>query len=107
MNIDLNMITSNAAIAVPIVIAVVQAIKLTGWIEDHYAPLLAIGVGIVIGFFGNHENPDMTTTVLSGALYGLMSSGLYSGVKTTMLARMRMREKKQQQKYYNHHKDNH
>lgn len=100
MNFDLNVITSNAIVIVPIIIALVQAVKLTGWVKDHYSPLLAIGIGVIIGFLGDHENPDMTLTILSGAVYGLMASGLYSGVKTTMVAHMRMREERKQDKVY-------
>lgn len=98
MNFDLSVITSNAIVIVPIVIALVQAVKLTGWVKDHYSPLLAIGIGIIIGFLGDHENPDMTATILSGAVYGLMASGLYSGIRTTMVAHARMKEEKQRNK---------
>jgi uncharacterized protein YoaH (UPF0181 family) len=95
MNLDLTAITSNAIVLVPIVIAIVQAIKLTGWIPDHFAPLLSILVGVIIGFLGDHHNNDLTLTILSGAVYGLMASGLYSGVKTTMIAHEQMKEQKQ------------
>ena len=96
MNIDLDMITTNALVAVPIVIALVQAIKLTGFIKDHFSPLVAIAVGIVIAFIGNNGMNDLSRTMLSGVVFGLMSSGLYSGVKTTMVAHMEMKEKKRQ-----------
>ena len=96
MNLDLSVITTNAIVIVPIVIAIVQAIKLTGWIPDHFSPLLAIGVGVIIGFLGDHDNHDLTLTILSGAVYGLMASGLYSGVKTTMVAHQQMKEQRKQ-----------
>jgi hypothetical protein len=96
MNLDLSHITSNAIIAVPIIIAIIQAIKLTGKLPDHYAPIASIIVGILIGWLGDHSNPDLTSTILTGAIYGLMSSGLYSGVKTTMLAHQEMQEKQKQ-----------
>jgi hypothetical protein len=98
MNLDLSVITTNAIVIVPIVIALVQAIKLTGWIPDHFSPLLSIGIGIIIGFLGDHDNSDLTLTVLSGAVYGLMASGLYSGVKVTMLAHQQMKEQRKQKK---------
>lgn len=98
MNLDLSAVTTNAIIIVPIVIALVQAIKLTGWIPDHFSPLLAIAVGIIIGFLGDHNNDDLTLTILSGAIYGLIASGLYSGVKTTMLAHQQMEQEKQDKK---------
>jgi uncharacterized membrane protein len=53
---------------------------------DRFAPLISIGVGIIIGFLADHNNADLTATILSGAMYGLMASGLYSGLKTTMAA---------------------
>lgn len=96
MNLNLSTITANAIVIVPIIIAVVQAIKLTGWIPDHFSPLLAIGIGILVGWLGDHDNPDLTVTLLSGAVYGLMASGLYSGIQTTMQAHQRMKQEKQQ-----------
>jgi hypothetical protein len=97
MNLDLSVITTNAIVIVPIVIAIVQAIKLTGWIPDHFSPLLAIAIGVIIGFLGDHHNNDLSLTILSGAVYGLMASGLYSGVKVTMEAHQQMKEQKKQQ----------
>ena len=106
MNLDLTAITTNAIVLVPIVIAIVQAIKLTGWIPDHFAPLLSIAVGVVIGFLGDHDNSDLTLTILSGAVYGLMASGLYSGVKTTMIAHQQMKEQKQNKRNKKNNSDN-
>jgi hypothetical protein len=95
MNFDLTVITANALVIVPIVIALTQAIKLTGFIPDHFSPLLAIGIGIIIGFLGDHDNGDLTVTILSGAVYGLMASGLYSGIKTQIRAHQEMKQKRQ------------
>lgn len=91
MNFDLDIIMTNALVIVPIVIAITQAIKLTGFVRDHFAPLVSIGVGILIGWIGHHENPDLSTILLGGTIYGLIASGLYSGVKTTMIARSRQK----------------
>jgi uncharacterized membrane protein (DUF441 family) len=77
-------------VLVPVIIAIVQAIKLTGWVKDHYSPLLAIGVGIIISWLGDN-NQNFSVILLNGAVYGLISSGLYSGVKTTMQARNRQK----------------
>lgn len=92
MNFDLSVITTNAIIIVPVVIALVQAIKLTGWIKEHYAPLLSIGMGILVSFLSGHDTANLTGLILSGAIYGLIASGLYSGVKTTMVAQARMKQ---------------
>lgn len=95
MNFDLSVITTNAIVIVPIIIAVVQAIKLTGKIPDHFSPLLAILIGVLIGWISDHDTLDLSTTLLSGVVYGLMASGLYSGIQTTMRARQRQKEKKE------------
>ena len=95
MNFDLSVITANAIVIVPIIIALVQAIKLTGFIPDHFSPLLAIAIGILIGWLGDHDNPDFSVTLMSGVVYGLMASGLYSGIQTTMRAHQRLKEKRQ------------
>jgi hypothetical protein len=94
LNFDLSLITTNALVLVPIVIAIVQAIKLTGWIKDHYTPLLSIGVGILVAFVGYNQAPNIGNILMSGAVYGLMASGLYSGVKTTMVAHARMKSER-------------
>lgn len=86
MNINLDIISASSLVVVPIIIAVVQAIKLTGWVQDKFAPIVSIGIGVVIGFIANHNTADLSNTILSGVMYGLMASGLYSGVKTTMNA---------------------
>jgi F0F1-type ATP synthase assembly protein I len=97
MNFDLSVVTTNAIVLVPIIVAIVQAIKLTGWVKEHFAPLLAIVIGVIIGWLGDHSNPDLTSTLLTGTVYGLMASGLYSGVKTTMQAHQQMKAKEQMQ----------
>ena len=79
MNFDLNLsaLTTNALVVVPIIIAIVQAIKLTGWVQDHFSPLLAIGVGIIIAWLGDTHGTTLGSTLLAGDCYGLISSGLY------------------------------
>jgi len=84
MNLDLTSITTSAIAIVPIIIAVVQAIKLTGKVKNQFAPLISIAVGMAIAFLAHHDSVDLTSTLLTGVIYGLISSGLYSGVKTTM-----------------------
>jgi hypothetical protein len=86
MNIDYDIINASSLVVVPVIIAVVQAIKLTGWLNDKFAPIVSIGIGIIIGFIANHDSGDLSNTILGGVVFGLMASGLYSGVKTTMQA---------------------
>ena len=95
MNFDLDVITSNAIVIVPVVVAIVQAIKLTGYIPDHFAPILSIVVGMLISLLGDNNNPDFSVILMSGIVYGLMASGLYAGVKTTMVAHSRMKAQKE------------
>lgn len=91
MTIDLDIIRASSLVVVPIIVALVQAIKMTGWVQDKYAPLVSIGIGILIGFFADHDTLDWSGMVLGGAIYGLMASGLYSGIKTTQYAIMKER----------------
>jgi ABC-type uncharacterized transport system permease subunit len=97
MNFDLSVISANSIIIVPIVIALVQAIKMMPWVKHHYSPLISIAVGILIGFLADHNNHDFSLTLLSGVVYGLIASGLYSGVKSTMVARIRMEEQRKRE----------
>ena len=94
MNIDLDIISASSLVVVPIIIAVVQAIKLTGWLADKYAPIASILVGVLIGFIANHNTADLSNTILSGVMYGLMASGLYSGISTTMTAAKQARQER-------------
>lgn len=97
MNIDLNTITASAVAIVPIIIAIVQAIKLTGFVKNQFAPLVSIAVGCIIAFLAHHDTADLTATLLTGTIYGLISSGLYSGVKTTMQAEQAQSAKRSEQ----------
>lgn len=61
-------------LSVPAIIAIVEAIKATGYIDNRYVPLLAIGTGAVVGFaMGN---------LLLGVVLGVTASGAYAQVKT-------------------------
>jgi hypothetical protein len=97
MNFNLDIISANAIVIVPIIIAIVQAVKMMPWVKDYYSPLISIAVGMIVGFLADRtNNADLGSTILHGVVYGLLASGLYSGVKTTMVAHLRM--KAQQEK---------
>jgi uncharacterized membrane protein len=96
MNFDISVVTANAIVIVPIIVALVQAIKMMPWVKDYYSPLISIGLGVIVGFLSDHTNGDLSATLLSGAVYGLMASGLYSSVKTTMLAHTRVKQQQEQ-----------
>jgi hypothetical protein len=77
-------ITMNAAAIVPIIVAIVQALKYTNWVKEGHAPFLSVLVGIGVAFLLAHDfMVDMSGTILTGILWGLAASGLYSGVKET------------------------
>jgi hypothetical protein len=74
-----------AAVIIPIITAVVQAFKF--WVNDNFAPFVAMLVGIGITFlFAQDAMADLSGTILTGLLFGLASSGLYSGLQTTAKA---------------------
>jgi hypothetical protein len=84
-NLDLlDSITIGAAATVPIIVALTQMVKMTGFVQDKYAPFVSIGMGILVSFLlTSAEARDWGQIVLSGILFGLAASGLYSGVKTS------------------------
>ncbi len=85
MNIDLPQVTTGVAVVVPVIVAIVQAIKMTGRVPDKYSPIVSIVIGIILAFLAHGGVTTlMGPTILSGVLYGLAASGLYSGVKVTM-----------------------
>lgn len=86
-----------AAVIIPIITAIVQAFKL--WVNDKFAPFLAMAVGIGITFLFAHDAlADLSGTILLGLLFGLASSGLYSGLQSTNQAIREQKMKKEQQK---------
>ena len=82
-NPDLLVVSASGLVLIPIIVALVQAIKLTGWVSARFAPLLAIGLGMLISLLADHDTMDYMDAILSGAIYGLSASGLYSGVKAS------------------------
>ena len=76
-------ITIGAAATVPIVVAIVQIFKMTGWLQDKYAPFVAIGAGIIISFLMAHETNDWSANILSGIHLNSMSTRFYLAVKPT------------------------
>lgn len=76
-----------AAAIIPIITAIVQAFKMSNLVKDKYAPFVAMVVGIFITFLLAHDAMNnLSGIILSGLLFGLASSGLYSGLQTTAKA---------------------
>lgn len=93
--------TLQAASVIPIITAVTQAFKLTGFVKDKYTPFLAMFVGMIVTFLLTHDAmADISGTILAGILFGLASSGLYSGLQHTasiIRAEKANKQSKQQQ----------
>ena len=79
-------ITLGATATVPIVVALTQMVKVTGWVAEKYMPFVAILMGILISFLLSTDKTDISSNVLSGLLFGLAGSGLYSGIKASTRA---------------------
>ena len=92
-----NALLSGTAI-IPIIVALVQMFKMTTWVQDRFAPFLAVALGILLSFlFGADLGHNWSHIIFTGIIYGLSSSGLYSGIKTTSEA-IRMDRMKAQER---------
>lgn len=83
MNLDV--ISANSIILVPLIIAVVSGFKLLAPNLSKWAPLVAIIVGIIFSwlFYTGDDNVDMMKSIItSGIIGGLSASGLYSGISS-------------------------
>jgi hypothetical protein len=98
MNFDLANFTTASVVIIPVVIALTQAVKLTGFVRDSFAPLVAIAIGVIIAFLAHHNSADLTATILNGVLFGLSASGLYSGISTTQKASAEMKAKRNKER---------
>lgn len=81
LNLNIDEVVSNSFWVVPLVVAVVQAIKMMN-MPTKFAPIVSIGVGVGFGFLVN-SGFTLTQNLLSGVIYGLSASGLYSGITVT------------------------
>jgi Na+-transporting NADH:ubiquinone oxidoreductase subunit NqrE len=99
MNEVLSNATLSATAIVPIIVALVQMFKMTTWVKDRFAPFLAVALGIFLAFlFSNDMGQNWSHIIFTGIIYGLSSSGLYSGIKTTSEAIKMDRMKENQKK---------
>ena len=76
-----------AASATPLIIAIVQVAKSAGF-PKRYAPLLALGIGLVLGLVAAlatlHPDLDpLIKTATLGIMAGLAASGAYDAVHET------------------------
>jgi len=91
-------ITLGASATVPIVVALTQIVKMTGYVNDKYMPFVAILMGVLVSFLFAHDSRDWSANVLAGILFGLAGSGLYSGLKASAIAFRQEKYEKLQQK---------
>lgn len=67
-----------ATILAPIILAVVQLIKVTADIPKNYIPLIAFAVGIFIGYAASpFTELDVVLRLWAGGLAGLSATGLF------------------------------
>jgi F0F1-type ATP synthase assembly protein I len=85
INTDLlNDFTMQSAVLIPIITAIVQAFKMTNWVKDKFTPFAAMIVGVGVTFLLAHDaTTNISGTILTGILFGLAASGLYSGLQHT------------------------
>lgn len=77
---EISVIPSELLILIPVTIGVVQVIKELG-VQNRYAPL----VSLVIGVAGVFLLGDISkAAIIQGLIVGLVASGLWSGVKTSL-----------------------
>ena len=76
----MNDLLTAMVLTAPIVVALVQGIKLTGYVHERFNFPLALGLGVLVASL---FPPSMSVTneIASGILAGLSASGLWSGGK--------------------------
>lgn len=78
---DLALMNENSFWLVPLVVAITEVFKMSGF-NTKFAPMISLVVGLGMSFLVN-MNAGISTVVVSGIIYGLSASGLYSSVKST------------------------
>ncbi|KIL46143.1 holin [Jeotgalibacillus campisalis] len=67
-----------ATVIAPIVLAAIEVIKRTAPIPKNYLPLIALAVGIFIGYAASQfTDLDTTLRLWAGAFAGLSATGLF------------------------------
>lgn len=73
---------TKSLVVVPIILGIVQAIKMTA-IPERYSAIISIVIGILIAFI-TANGTYWGYSIMGGLIYGLSASGLYSGTKAVM-----------------------
>lgn len=74
--------------SIGVIIGLVEVVKRATHLQDRWAPLLALVIGVGTGFLGSAAalvvpTPLPALVVWYGLIAGLSASGLYSGMKAT------------------------
>lgn len=67
---------------IPVTVGIVEAVKRTNVLQDKFAALVSIAVGVGISFV--FPAATVGLTLLAGVVIGLSASGLYAGTKSTI-----------------------
>lgn len=69
--------------AIPVINGVVEVAKRAG-ISNRYAPLLAVGLGLLAGVGLRCPDESIAVAVMEGLVIGLSAVGLYSGTRNVL-----------------------
>ncbi len=69
--------------AIPIINGLVEVAKRTG-LANRYAPLLAVGLGLLAGIGLRNPNESIAIAIMEGLIIGLSAVGLYSGTRNVL-----------------------
>ena len=76
-----------SAVAVPVLIGVLEAVKRVSGMDEKYIPVLSVLLAVVGSLsFQFYGETDIFIAVGRGLIIGLSSVGLYSGAKNTLEA---------------------
>lgn len=77
-----DVVVSGVAVGATIV-GVVQVVRMTGWLSDRYAGLVAVALGLALAI-GLAVAPAVTEVVIKGLGLGVLASVGYAGAKKTL-----------------------
>lgn len=74
-----------STVIAPIILALVQLVKTTVDVPKNIVPLIAFGVGLLVGFASiPFTDLDLTMRLWAGGLAGLASTGMFELVNTRL-----------------------
>lgn len=75
----------DAVIAVPIIMIIVQLIKISFKLKPIWVPTVALMLGLIISVFISHRH-NLPAGLFMGWFYGYAAIGSYASLKTTIIA---------------------